>query len=123
MITHPVQMEIENHGAIGSMLLPPEWFAGEWKRGPFACESDRKFFSATHPEATLSMYYRGLPVSEDSGAVFTQLLAKGNRIWLRSELAKVEEIANWQTKPENFKMSISRSETIDSRQVLIIEGH
>ena len=123
--TKRVGAEIVNHGQIDRMTFPEGWVAGEPVPNPgIGSRSFRDVHRADQPEVSVCFFYRGLPVSDGAANYFHAVLQAAPHKLTEAELESVQEILRFKTpfKSEQFLMSSARTEDINGKRVLIVEG-
>jgi len=114
---------LTNHGQIASMDMPAGWAEGPAKTYTGAgTRSFREFHSPDIPDAKICLYYRGLPVQPNSAQTFREVLAKPPHTLDESEISALKEVLRDRGDTEQFHLRDIRTEDLNSRRVLVVEG-
>src|SRR5687768_13635992 len=95
-------IKITHHGQIAEMSLPRGWVEGS----PYAFDGGlgTRSFRETHPpedpDASLCFFYRGLPIAEDVGKSFKEILEKPPHVLPQPELKLVSEVLRDKSRPQ-----------------------
>jgi len=118
---HP---EVKGHGQIAEMSLPKGWIEGAPYRfsGGIGTRSFREIHPPDDPNAMLCFYYRGLPISQEGGQKFHDVLSKPPHDLSPEELKSLSEVLRDKAKPEDFTRKSARTEERNGKRVLIVEG-
>lgn len=122
MTTDIQSLEVLNHGQIKRLVLPPGWVEEQVERGEFQLWSLRQFHPLESHSVTLSLYYRGHPVSAASGESFESLLEKGAHELDDSECWSVQEVLRDAAVPEAFVPLKVQTRDWRGRRILLAEG-
>ncbi len=117
-------MEIVNHGQIEKMVVPEGWVEGprpEYQG--IGTRSLREFHPADAPDTQLCLFYRGLPVSDDTGEAFRSILNEPDHELSQEEVEWLKEILRERADPNVFELvSPPRTTFIGGKRVLTLEG-
>ncbi len=114
----------QNHGQIMEMALPHGWVEGApyQFRGGVGTRSFREVHPIDAPQAMLSFYYRGLPVSQEWGDVFHAMLAKPPHTLTEKEIQSLGDTLRDKINPDDFLTYYAKTEDYNGKVVLCIEG-
>jgi len=116
-------VEVVNHGQIGYMRLPDGWSEDESvKQVNIGSRSVRQFRPRQSSDSKLYFYYRGFPVSSADGASFALTLSKDPHVVLSEEIQTLTAILGQRAKSDSFMILSLRTEDLNGRRVLILEG-
>ncbi len=115
---------MQEHGQIFEMALPSDWVEGEpyLFKGGIGTRSFREVHPIDAPQAMLSFYYRGLPMSEQAGKTFHQLLASWPRTLSVKEIESVGDVLRDKRNAEDFAIYYAQTEDWNGKMVLCVEG-
>lgn len=134
--------ELTNQGSIRHMTIPSGWNESSNEQGSIGMRSMRTFSKAGEPDAQISVFYRGLPVSDQTANAFHDLLQRktaGQRheVLTMSEIRGLSEAMGTSTVGDNqwtnpakpgdrtapaFKMSNAYTMQVDGKTVMAVEG-
>lgn len=109
-------------GQVAEMNLPPGWKEGQPEKSGSGTSSFREFHAADSPEAKLCFYYRGRRISEEGGRHFHNLLEKPPHNLSAEEVQSLGEALRDRANPDDFNMLVAKTEDINGKRVLVIEG-
>jgi len=117
-------MNIINHGQIENIAIPAGWVEGPVTEFQgIGTRSLREFHPPEAPNAQLCLFYRGLPVSADSGELFREILSEPDHQLSSDEVYSLGEILRERADPNVFDLvSPPRTSTVGGKRVLLIEG-
>lgn len=115
-----IDMQILNHGQIAQMALPDGWAEGSPRYGQ--AHSYERNFAPLDQSIKLSLWYRGRPVTADSASHLHSILQQPDHALLPSAIKQCDEILDWMSKPERFRLTSARTTTITGRRLLHTEG-
>ncbi len=117
-----VQETRSNYGQISNMAMPAGWVPGEQLNNVVGNSSFRQFHPSDNPDVRLSFYYRGRRTSEAAGEKFRRLLEERLHLLSRKELEAIAETVRDKAGTSGFKLFRARTEDINGKHVLIVEG-
>lgn len=120
--TLPDRPEMTNLGQIQKMQMP----AG-WEAGPDYSHRDHSYtYHEFHPQGQkdcqLGFYYRGRRTSEVAGRNFNQILDAPAHELTPAEYSSLGEVLRDKAKAEDFTVKSARTEDINGKRVLVVEG-
>jgi hypothetical protein len=117
-------LEIRNLGQIKDITLPKGWVGGEPYQfvGGVGARSFREVHPDAQPGSTLGFYYRGLPIGEEAAVNFHNLIEKPAHMLTQAELSSLHEVLRDKAGPKDFTPMVARTEDINGKRVLVIEG-
>lgn len=113
-------MIITNHGQIGTLALPDGWNEGQPDRG-MGLALTRNFFPPDN-QGHFALMYRGVPVTEASGNLLSNLLMLGERELTAAQMRSLDEILMWIHKTPDFQLKEARIISLNGRNVLMFQG-
>jgi len=123
--TRNVGAEIVNHGQIDRMTFPQGWVAGEPAPNPgIGSRSFREVYRSDDRDSSMCFFYRGLPVNDQAAQTFRAVLSVPAHELTQAEIEPLSEILRFKTpvKSEQFTMTSARTEDLNGKLVLIVEG-
>ncbi len=112
----------DNYGQISNMAMPAGWVPGEQIDNFVGNSSYKQFHPATDKNVRLSFYYRGRRTTAASGQRFHALLKEPCHLLSRKEIDTLAEIIRDKSNQADFRMQSARTEDINGKRVLVIEG-
>lgn len=114
----------QNHGQIMEMALPYGWVEGApyQFRGGIGTRSFREVHPIDAPQAMLTFFYRGLPVSQECGDVFRAMLANPPHTLTEKEIRSLGDALRDKINPDDFLIYYAKTEDYNGKVVLCIEG-
>ena len=113
---------MSDHGQIKRLVLPQGWTEQQVESRDFQLWTLRQFHPSDNPAVTLSVYYRGHPISAASGANFENLLEREPHELDESECWSVQEVLRDAALPEVFVPSKIETGDWNGKRVLLVEG-
>jgi hypothetical protein len=113
---------VVNHGQIRRISLPANWVEGQSASGGIGSRSFREVHPVEAPDANLCFYYRGLPISEETGKHFRAMLNKPPHILTQTEIRSISEVLRGKDNPRKFSAQMIKSEDINGKRVLTVNG-
>lgn len=114
--------EIANYGQIKRLVLPEQWREGATTHNGTHGPELREFLLSSHKDVRLCIYYRGFPLSTESGETFRQTLEMSPHFLTMEELANLDELLEDSSNLELFSPASAQTADIGGRRVLILEG-
>ncbi|HEY9868002.1 MAG TPA: hypothetical protein V6D08_02240 [Candidatus Obscuribacterales bacterium] len=119
----PVRGVVSDYGQIHSIDLPPGWIESTEKFvSGVGTRSLRMFHPPEAPSAALCFYYRGLRITAQDGEHFRRLLHEPAHRLTDQEVSSVGLVLRDKSAPAEFTISNARTEDINKKRVLIVEG-
>lgn len=110
-------------GQIAKMSLPNGFEHGESKERTEASGlSYDEYHPAGKPDAMLCFLYRGKKVNDAAADSFKQVLEQPPHSLSHAELSTLKEIVKDKANPGDFNVLSARTEDIQGKRVLLIEG-
>lgn len=109
-------------GQVDALKLPPGWKEGQATKPAGGSSSLREFHLPGNREVKLCFFYRGTRVSEAVGKDFQKVIEQAPHILKPAEVESLKEILREKANPQSFKTLIAKTEDIDGKRVLLIEG-
>jgi len=124
--SHPKSgTRIENQGQIDSIDFPEGWVAGKPQPNPgIGARSYREVFRKDNPDTSVSFFYRGLPINDQSAHNFRDVLSKPPHALSEQEKESLKDVLSTKTPvgSDQFKMTDARVEDLNGKKVLVVEG-
>lgn len=122
-MTNTDSISIMDEGQIKFMSIPPGFIQqymepSEWHHSRYY----KNFHRGDNPNVRLVFYFRGNPLSKDEGGNFERLLQTPSHTLSEEEIESLELMLYEDSEPEDFNLSIARTEKINGRDVLRFEG-
>lgn len=114
--------EVTDRGQISRMRLPQGWLPNQKQEGVVGNSSYIDYCSPASKEIKLSFFYRGRPVSAASAETFHELLNKPAHTLTPAEIKSIGEIMRDRKNPADFQMLSARTEVLNGKKVLVVEG-
>lgn len=116
--------EMRNHGQIAEMTLPTGWEEAPPYRftGGIGTRSFRNIHPPEAPNAILGFYYRGLPINEEAGKSFHDILQRPPHVLTQEEFKSLSEVLRDKAQAEDFISYVARTEDWNGKRVLVVEG-
>jgi hypothetical protein len=114
-------MQIEDYGPVKTILLPDGWVELPAPKMP-AGRSLKEFAPPDQSGVKLCFFYRGEPVSAETGAIFNKVLNLPPHTLSKEELACLKEILRERTDPEIFTVLKSSTEVLNGKRILLLIG-
>ena len=114
------QMEIRDHGQIGSMSLPTGWIEQSVEK--ISTQSVRRFHPPDDLSVAVYLYYRGRPLHEESAKNLASILAEAPHDLLDSEWWDIQEVVRDAAFPDVFNLNVARTTDWNGRRVLFVGG-
>lgn len=115
-------VEVLNCGQIERMKLPPGWQANQKQEGKIGNSSYRDYTPPDNKEVKMVFFYRGRPVEPGSASAFHGLLEKPAHSLSPAELKSIAEVIRDRQDARDFQMLSARTEDLNGKRVLIVEG-
>jgi hypothetical protein len=112
---------LKKQGQIKSMDLPDGWVECLSEKRT-ASDFLREFRAPESAEVKLSFYYRGKRIAPGGAADFLQVLSLPDHELSQEEFDSVDLVIRNASDPDFFLLSSSRTETINGKRVLLVEG-
>ncbi|HEY9871100.1 MAG TPA: hypothetical protein V6D08_18180 [Candidatus Obscuribacterales bacterium] len=117
-------MEVVNHGQIERMTIPDGWVEGPRQQFQgIGTRSLREFHPPEAPEAQICLFYRGLPVDDESGEAFLSILGAPEHILSPEETASLRGVLKERADEALFELvKPAQTTTRGGRKALVLEG-
>jgi hypothetical protein len=112
---------LKKQGQIKSMELPHGWIEIPVEKH-IASDFLKEYRAPENEEVKLSFYYRGKRIAPGGAADFLTVLALPDHELSEEEFISVDLVVRNASDPEFFVLSSSRTEMINGKRVLIVEG-
>lgn len=119
------QLIIRNVGAISELRLPAHWKelgAASPSEGEFELPPSSRDFSPGDPSLTLSLFYRGSPVSENSAEALKAVFAQPDHELDKTEWDSIHQVLSRMADEEAFQKRKCFTLNIKGRRVLVVDG-
>lgn len=113
---------IRDHGQIDCMTLPAGWIEGESQYNVVGDSSFRQFHPPKNKDVALCFFYSGRPADDQSAVFFQSLLEQPPHSLNPAEIRNLAAIIREKASPVDFTISVSRTENLNDRTVLFVEG-
>src|SRR4030095_3116550 len=111
-----------SRGQVEMMKLPAGWVSGAEKGRTEAAYSYKEFHPEEGPDSMICFFYRGRRAGQDSSKSFRDVLAKPPHALTASEIESIGQILRDKRDPKDFKMTSCRTEDVNGRRVLVVQG-
>lgn len=117
-------MEVFNHGQIERMTMPEGWVEGPPRQFQgIGTRSLRQFHPPEAREAQICLFYRGLPVDDETGEAFESILRAPEHILSPEETASLSAVLKERADGAVFELvKPAQTTTRGGRKVLVLEG-
>lgn len=122
MVNASEHMTIVTQAPIEALVLPLGWFEDHPDHGPLPAAFKRRFRSFATPTSEFFIWYRGQPIDAESCENLMRLLSERAQILTKSKVHSVNRVLGNMAEESVFKTLMIRTETIQNRNVLSIEG-
>ena len=109
-------------GQINFIKLPKDWTEGTPQKGMVGNSLFREFTPTGKGDVVLCHYYRGRGMSDEDSKAFHALLAKPPHNLTAAELSATGDLLRDRANPQDFSMTLARTEDLNGKRVLVIEG-
>lgn len=109
-------------GQVDTLKIPPGWKEGKAAKPAGGASLLREFHPADNQEVKLCFFYRGTRISDTTGKKFHKVIEHPPHILSSSEVESLREILREKANPAVFKAAAAKTEDIDGKRVLIVEG-
>lgn len=82
----------------------------------------KEFVSPLNSETKVMFYYRGRRVDKNTGDSFVHILSQDDHELTAEEFGTITIVLNNASIPDYFQVSSCRTETINGKRVLLVEG-
>ncbi len=113
---------VTNIGAVDSMDLPQGWTKGKEVSGIAGLGSASSFNAPSNKEIEMTLFDRGTRYSANAAA-FHEILSKPPHVLTPKELESLGAILGTYGDSRAFKMSACKTESINGKNVIVIEGN
>jgi hypothetical protein len=110
---------IIDHGQIKRLVLPDDWLEHTADSGS---ANLREFQPTGRQDVRLCLYYRGLPMSTESGGAFKNILHAEKHFLSLDELEAIGELLEDSGDIDLFQPQAIQTSDIGDRRVLVVEG-
>jgi len=116
--------DILSRGAVREMKVLDGWVPGKTKsRGDGGIYTYQAIHPADRPDIMMWYFYRGYKLNEEEGQTFRDALARPPHTLPRQEIAALEAVLRDKGSPDLFRLSSARTEVLNGKMVLVVEGH
>lgn len=115
-------MTIVTQAPVEALVLPLGWFEDEPDCGPLPSAFKRQFRSFATPTSELFIFYRGQPIDAESCESLMRLLSERAQILTKSKVSSISRVLGNMAQESVFRALMIRTETIQERNVLSVEG-
>lgn len=118
-------MPINNHGQIKSMSMPSGWTeqsSTSSSGGGIGSRSFRVFNPQDNKDVEITLFYRGLPISEDAGNNFKKILHEPAHKLSKEELEQLDDVLSELGNPAVVDLFSVATEDLNGKRVLRIAG-
>jgi hypothetical protein len=116
-------MQISNHGQIANMQLPANWLEAEAAEHiDIGTRSVRAFYPSGHEDVQLKIFYRGLPISEETARTFRKILDQAPHTLTEKEIESLSELLVERARPTTFTIVKCNTDVLNGKPVLILIG-
>ena len=112
---------LSNLGAVEQMNLPAGWTQGEEKTGIAGQGSSKQFLAPGSKDVEITAFDRGRRYSSNAAA-FQDILGKAPHVLSPKELESISTILGNYSDSRAFKMSACKTEDLNGKRVVVIEG-
>ncbi len=116
-----MKSELKNEGQISSMQLPENWVEAKAAK-TLANDHLREFVSSANADVKLCFYYRGKTIAAGAARDFCGVLQEPEHILTEEEIESLSIVLRNAAYAESFSTSSIKTETINGKRVLIVEG-
>lgn len=116
-----MRLAVKGEGQIRQMSLPDGWIEVEKDPRPDTVHV-KEFECPENSETRIMFYYRGRRVDTTTGDNFVRILSIPDHELSEQEFSDIVVILNNASEPDNFEVSSCRTETINGKRVLMLEG-
>ncbi len=109
-------------GQVDTLKLPPGWKEGQSLKPTGGASLLREFHPTDNKDVKLCFFYRGTRISEAGGKDFHKIIEQPPHILSSSEVESLRETLREKANPQEFKTLVAKTEDIDGKRVLVIEG-
>lgn len=120
--SEPGSSTVTNLGQISVMKLPDGFEIGRQSDETIGTKMFKEYHSDDDPEVQFTFYYRGMRTRPDSAKAFHELLEAPPHVLKQSEFDKISETLYMMAHPEKFKLMIAKTQDINGKRVLSVEG-
>lgn len=107
-------------GQIESIDLPAKWSRTNVTAEGIA--SLAVFTPSDEPNAQLAFYYRGMPISQQFGEAFKNVLEKNPGVLLPRDMDSISYILNDRKDSDKYQMTSVETINLNGRIVLLVQG-
>ncbi len=118
-------MIIKNVGAISELRLPAHWKelgVVPQSEGEYELPAVSRDFSPGDPKVTLSLFYRGTPISENSAGALKTIVSQPDHELSKAEWNSIHQVLSKMADEEAFQKRKCFTLNIKGRRVLVIDG-
>jgi len=116
-----MKFELKNEGQICSMQLPENWVEAKAAKTS-ANDHLREFVSSANEDVKLCFYYRGKTIAAGAARDFYGILQEPDHMLSQDEIESLSIVLRNAAYTESFSTSSIKTQTINGRRVLIVEG-
>ncbi len=80
------------------------------------------FTPSDEPNVQLAFYYRGMPISQQFGEAFKNVLEKNQGVLLPRDLESISYILNDRKNSDKYQMTSAETVNLNGRIVLLVQG-
>lgn len=114
--------EIANYGQIKRLVLPDEWQESDTTSSGSHGLDLREFLLSSHKDVRLCIYYRGFPLSTESGEAFRRILQPPPHFLTMEEMTNLDELLEDSSNLELFSPASAQTLDVGGKRVFILEG-
>jgi hypothetical protein len=115
-------MELLNEGQVKFIAIPQGFIECPEPARDVDVRFLRRFQSEDNDKVELAFFYRGAPLNKVIGADFRSILSSPPHGLSAEELESIQLVLRDASEPEWFEMSSARTDVIQGKTVLLIEG-
>jgi hypothetical protein len=116
-------MTSESIGQIESIILHAGWKKDELERPTGGASMYLKYHPEEQSDTQFAFFYRGKKLNTEESSKFRNLLQKPAHVLSPAELDSIKSVLRDKQNPNDFKMLLAKTEEINGKKVLIVEGH
>ncbi|MBX9686244.1 MAG: hypothetical protein K2X27_06050 [Candidatus Obscuribacterales bacterium] len=109
-------------GQVESMTLPDGWQAGPVEKPYGGASFYQEYNPQGNSDTKITFFYRGKRISEDGGKNFHEILQKPAHVLSPQEFNSLAEVLRDKAKAQDFDTVMAKTEDLNGKRVLIVEG-